>query len=81
VSKNVAQLTHSIDSVRVVAQGRSKEQSDRLLTDRYFGRENGRKALLPEVRSAEDKQRYDLQELWNALDVYKQNQVLRLAIE
>jgi lipopolysaccharide export system permease protein len=81
VSKNVAQLTHSIDSVRVVAQGRSKEQSDRLLTDRYFGRENGRKALLPEVRSAEDKQRYDLSELWNALDVYKQNQVLRLAIE
>lgn len=81
VSKNVAQLTHSIDSVRIVAKSRSKEQSDRLLTDRYFGRENGRKGILPETITQEEKQIYSLEELWNALDRQHQRQVLMLAEE
>ena len=81
VSKNVAQLTHSIDSVRIVAQGRSREQSDRLLSDRYFGRENRRTPVLPERVSEEEKKQYSLEDLWNALSVQKRRQVLMLAEE
>lgn len=80
VSKNVAQLTHSIDSVRVVAEGRSREQSTQLLTDRYFGRETRRKVDLPSL-TKEDKEKYSWEELWNSLDLYRQKQVLTYAQE
>ena len=81
VSKNVAQLTQSIDSVRVVAQGRCKEQSDRLLTDRYFGRENRRVTTLPTEITAEERQLYNLDELWKAQNTRQRQQTLNLAVE
>ena len=39
VSKDVAQLVHSIDSVQVLAHARSAEQSKSMVQTRYFGRE------------------------------------------
>ena len=81
VSKNVAQLTHSIDSVRVVAEGRSREQSTQLLSDRYFGRETRRQVNLPANVTKEEKEKYNLETLWNSLDVFHQRQVLSIAGE
>ena len=81
VSKNVAQLTHSIDSVRVVAEGRSREQSTQLLSDRYFGRETRRQVLLPTQLTKEEKEKYNWEQLWNSIDVYRQRQVLTIAGE
>ena len=81
VSKNVAQLTHSIDSVQVQAKNLSREQSDKLLNDRYFGRENGRAAMLPEKLTTQEKTIYNLDTLWASLNLSKQRQVLRLAEE
>ena len=81
VSKNVSQLVYSIDSVKVVAEGRSREQSDNLLNNRYFGRENGRAAILPTRVNAEEREIYNLDTLWAALDVHRQRQVLSLAEE
>jgi lipopolysaccharide export system permease protein len=81
VSKNVAQLTHSIDSVRVVAEGRSREQSTQLLSDRYFGRESRRSVVLPTHVTQEEKEKYNREDLWNSLDVYRQKQVYQTAIE
>lgn len=40
VSKNVAELLHSIDSVHVMAKMRSTEQSQNLIASHYLGREN-----------------------------------------
>ena len=81
VSKNVSQLNASIDSMRVVANARCKEQSDRLLADRYFGRENSNHALLPQQVTTEEREEYNLDSLWARLDVQKMNQVLTLAEE
>ena len=81
VSKNVAQLIHSIDSVQVVADGRSREQSNRLLYDRYFGREDGHNVVLPTSVTANEKKIYNLDTLWASLTIPKQRQVLSLAEE
>ena len=81
VSKNVAQLTESIDSMRVVATARSKEQSDKLIRDRFFWRENGRTAAIPEHVTEEEQQIYNLDSLWAGLSPVKKNQVLTIAEE
>lgn len=81
VSKNIVQLTQSIDSMRVVATERSKEQSNRLINDRYFGRENGRMAVVPENITADEKRMYDLDSLWASLSIARKNQVLAIAEE
>ena len=81
VSKNVAQLVHSIDSVKVLADGRSREQSTNLVNNRYFGRENGSTAMLPAEVNRAERQIYDLDTLWAALDIARQRQVFTLAEE
>ena len=81
VSKNFTQLNESIDSMRVVANERSKEQSTKLLNERYFGRETGRAAVLPEHVTREERQIYNLDSLWSSLDVARKNQVLTVAEE
>ena len=79
VSKNVAKLTHSIDSMRVVAVERSREQSNKLIQDRFFGRENGRNAKLPVRVTEEERNIYNLDSLWATLTVQRMNQVLTIA--
>ena len=81
VSKNFTKLNESIDSMRVVANDRSKEQSDKLLRERYFGRETGRIAVLPEHVTSEELQIYNLDSLWSTLDAARKNQVLTIAEE
>lgn len=82
VSKNVRQLVHSIDSVQIVSLERSKEQSDRLLKERYFGRENRRTELvIPEQVTIEQKEEYNLDSLWAKMDVQQQRQAYRIAQE
>jgi len=79
VSKDVTKLVESIDSMRVVAVERSKEQSDKLINDRYLGRDNGRKVELPDRVTQEERKMYNLDSLWAALDVAKMNQMYTLA--
>ena len=81
VSKNVAQLIHSIDSVQEVSRECSAEQSAKLISERYFGRENTRGVIIPETITEEERQTYNLDELWAKLDVQKQRQLLAIAIE
>ena len=81
VSKNVVQLKESIDSMRVVARDRSLEQSNRLVNDRYFGRESGRVAVLPDQVLQEERQMYNIDSLWAHLSPAKKNQVYALAEE
>ena len=80
VSKNVAQLTHSIDSVHQLSIDRSKEQSAKLLTERYFGREYTRNGIeLPATLTQEEKTEYDPDALWASMDVHKQRQAYSIA--
>lgn len=81
VSKNVIQLQQSIDSMHVIALERSSEQSRKLINDRFFNRETGRQACLPEKVTKEEKQMYDLDSLWASLSPIRKNQVLTLAEE
>ena len=81
VSKNVSQLVHSIDSVQQVAQERSREQSKKLVQDRYFGREDRVAAELPETITQEERIEYNLDTLWASLSVPRQQQVYRTAID
>jgi lipopolysaccharide export system permease protein len=81
VSKDVVKLVQSIDSMRVISVERSREQSNKLVNDRYFGRENTHDVVLPEPVSAEDKQRYDLDSLYAMLSMPKKRQVYSVARE
>lgn len=81
VSKNVAQLKHSIDSVQVVSQERGREQSAKLVEERYFGREQRHGTILPTTITEEEQIVYNLDSLWASLDVPRQRQVLSVAEE
>ena len=83
VSKNVAQLVHSIDSVRNVSKERSAEQSERLINDRYFSRENthGGGVVVPPSITKEEREEYNIDTLWASLSVEKQRQVYATAID
>jgi len=81
VSKDVVKLVQSIDSMRVISVERSREQSNKLVNDRYFGRENTHDVVLPEHVSAEEKQRYDLDSLYAMLSMPKKRQVYSVARE
>ena len=82
VSKNVVQLTHSIDSVRKVSKERCSEQSKKLVAEHYLGRDiTHREVQLPTRLTAEEHRIYNLDSLWTCLSLTKQKQVLELAIE
>ena len=81
VSKNVMQLTHSIDSMKVVSLERSREQSDRMISERYFGRESTREVHIPETVTEEQRRFYSWDSLWSTLTVQQQRQVLSVAHE
>lgn len=81
VSKDVVKLVHSIDSMRVIAVERSKEQSSRLVNDRYFGRESNHNAFMPETVTQEDEVRYSLDTLWASLSMLKKKNVYAVARE
>ena len=63
VSKNVVQLIRSVDSVQVVAQGRSRQQSEKLVDKSYFGRENQNGRILQPV-TKEERIEYDVDSLY-----------------
>ena len=81
VSKDVIQLVHSIDSVHLLAIARSREQSDKLVHDRYFGRETKSELVLPADVNRDERRSHNLDSLWASLSVQNQNQVLRIAAE
>ncbi len=80
VSKNVAQLIQSIDSVQVLAKEKSRDQSRNLVENRYFGRErkSGR-ALIP-VEPNEHKS-YDIDSLFARLSDGQQRVAVETAVD
>ncbi len=76
VSKNVVQLIQSIDSVQVLAEEKSRDQSRNLVENRYFGRERKSGRVLIPVEANERKS-YDIDSLFAHLSDGQQ----RLAVE
>ena len=82
VSKNVVQLTHSIDSVRQESRERCADQSDRMIHERYFGRDTRHEAvILPEHVTDEERAHYNIDSLWASMTVVQHRQALTLAQE
>ena len=78
----MTQLTQSIDSVRAVSIERCNEQSSKLLTDRYFGRENTKyETGLPTKLTKDEKATHNIDSLWEHLPTHQQHQVLVMAQE
>ena len=63
VAKNVVQLVHSIDSMGVLAQGRSRMQSEKLVEKSYFGRGEHNGRILQPVEK-EEWTEYDVDSLY-----------------
>ena len=82
VSKNVAQLVHSIDSVRGVAVTRSKEQSDKLVSERYFGRDGMQTAVtIPTTVTEQERKEYNLDTLWASLSLQQKRLAYSNAVD
>ena len=81
VSKNVAQLLQSIDSTHNVSIERSRDQSSKLIKERYFGRENGKEQIIPTQLTQEQYTTHNIDSLWASLDVHGHRQALSLAYE
>ena len=81
VSKNVAQLIESIDSVKVVSKQTSREQSNYMITERYFSREDRHEDVqLPELTKQEITS-YNVDSLWDRLTVQRRQMAYNLAEE
>lgn len=80
VSKNVAQLIQSIDSVQVLAHEKSQEQSKNLVENRYFGRErkSGRQLIAVEPAEATN---YSIDSLFAHFSQAQQRTALDIAID
>ena len=81
VSKNVSQLLTSIDSAHLVSLERTKEQSKKLITERYFGRETRRNPVIPIHLTAAEHAEYNLDSLWQHIDVHMHRQALSIACD
>ncbi len=82
VSKNVSQLIQSIDSVQEVTKATYKEQSARMIDERYFGREYSHDNVpVPTNLTTEEQRTHDLDSLWASLPIEKQRQVYFIAQE
>jgi len=81
VSKNVAQLAHSIDSMRTISKAKSREQSDQMLAERYFGREQAKDVQIPTSLTEQERELYNIDSLWASLSVLKKKQAYTIAQE
>lgn len=80
VSKDVTKLVHSIDSMQGVSQTRCAEQSEQLIRERYFGRENRNGTVqIPAVITKEERTSHNLDSLWSRLSINQHLQVLTTA--
>ena len=82
VSKNVAQLIHSIDSVQVLSAERRRDQSAQLISNRYFGRDNGKGNIdIPTTVTADERRIYNLDSLYESLPLLRKRQIIMMARE
>lgn len=80
VSKNTAELIYSIDSVRHIAENRSREQSHDMVSNRYFARDRKTGRQL-EPDSASTAGRRDIDSLYASMQPAQREKALKVAID
>ncbi len=80
VSKNVGELVHSIDSVRLIAHSRSRGQSREMVNNRYFGRERVSERQLTQI-TKEEQQAHDIESLRATLPQLGKERAATIAYE
>ncbi len=80
VSKDVAKLVASIDSVENIAHERSRGQSATMVSTKYFGRERVNNRILPAV-AKEEQSEWDIDSLYDHFDSQNKERVMTQAIE
>ncbi len=80
ISKTVAELKQSIDSVTIVADRRARDQSNDIVCNNYFGRESEKNKILEPVHS-EKLSRQVLDSVWNDMPIKDQAAAMRHAVE
>lgn len=80
VSKNVVELVHSIDSVRVLEQERSAQQGEELCRQKYFGRERMPERSLERI-TGEETRLYNTYEMYDKMTNSEKARVLDVALE
>ena len=80
VSKDVGELIHSIDSVNNIAHQRSKNQSQEMVSKKYFGRERkeDRQVAAPMETTG---QCYDVDSLYAKMNNHDRHRALQAAID
>ena len=82
VSKNMEQLLETIDSLQQISAEKSREQSDKMIADRYFGRETTKDTvILPTELTQEQRSAYDLDTLWASMTLQNKKYILSLAYD
>lgn len=80
VSKNVGELVHSIDSVKLIAYSRSRGQSREMVNNRYFGRERVCERQLTQI-TKEEQQTHDIDSLRATLPQVGKERAATIAYE
>lgn len=81
VSKNTQELIHSIDSVRVLEDQKSEEQSKVLVSSRYFGREHKNNKLVLPLETEQEWQTLNTDSIYTRMSVDKKRQMWTVVIE
>ncbi|MCQ2312998.1 MAG: LptF/LptG family permease [Paludibacteraceae bacterium] len=81
VSKNAQQLLHSIDSVHALEVQKSEEQSQALISTRYFGREQTKdKTVLP-VETEKERTGLNTDSIFSRMSESKQRTVMTTMVD
>lgn len=80
VSKNVVELVHSIDSVKLIAHSRSQEQSQEMVRSRYFGRDRVSERQLPQI-TQQEQQAHNIDSLRASLPQVGKERAANIAYE
>lgn len=79
VAKNAGELIESIDSVNVIAHMRSHEQSDEIVHNRFFGREQRADRQIDQVMPVPSS--YDADTLFASLSAFQKERAVNAAYE
>ncbi len=80
VSKDVAKLVHSIDSVTLLADARARQQGSDIVATRYFGRERQTNRDLGALEEGQE-QTYRIDSLFARLTPIKQRRAVEIAVD
>ncbi len=81
VSKNARQLIHSIDSVHVLEEEKSREQSLAITSTRYLGREQKKETPVIAIETDKERRELDVDSIYSRMSVDKKRQMWNVVLD